>query len=80
MALYIGTPAGSGRHCHAERVALNNGLSGSQEPEYSAVSTNVQEKDRNAAQEAGMDGFTEKPIFVDKLFGVMQQYLKEDSK
>ena len=44
-----------------------------------AVSTNVQEKDRNAAQEAGMDGFTEKPIFVDKLFGVMKQYLDEES-
>ena len=44
-----------------------------------AVSANVQEKDRNAALEAGMDGFTEKPIFVDKLFEAMKQYLSEDS-
>jgi len=44
-----------------------------------AVSANVQEKDRNAALEAGMDGFTEKPIFVDKLFEAMKQYLSEVS-
>ena len=43
-----------------------------------AVSTNVQEKDRNAALEAGMNGFTEKPIFVDKLFEAMKKHLVEE--
>lgn len=43
-----------------------------------AVSANVSEKDRNAAQAAGMDAFTEKPIFVDKLFEAMKQQLRED--
>lgn len=43
-----------------------------------AVSANVQEKDRNDAMEAGMDGFTEKPIFVDKLFATMKKYLDEE--
>ena len=42
-----------------------------------AVSANVYEKDRTAALEAGMDAFTEKPIFVEKLFEVMKQHLKE---
>ena len=44
-----------------------------------AVSSNVQEKDRNAALEAGMDGFTEKPVFVDKLFEAMKKHLVEES-
>ena len=43
-----------------------------------AISTNVQEKDRIAAMEAGMDGFTEKPIFVDTLFEVMKKHLDEN--
>ena len=42
-----------------------------------AVSANVSEKDRHAAQEAGMDAFTEKPIFVEKLFATMKQHLQE---
>ena len=40
-----------------------------------AVSANVLEKDRNMALEAGMDAFTEKPIFVDRLFETMKKYL-----
>ena len=43
-----------------------------------AISTNVQEKDRIAAMEAGMNGFTAKPIFVDKLFEVMKTHLDEE--
>ena len=43
-----------------------------------AISTNIKEKDRIAAMEAGMDGFTEKPIFVDKLFEVMKKHLDEE--
>lgn len=42
-----------------------------------AVSANIYEKDRNAALEAGMDAFTEKPIFIDKLFETMKQHLQE---
>lgn len=42
-----------------------------------AMTTNVEEKDRNAAFEAGMDAFIEKPFFVDKLFSVMKQYLRQ---
>jgi CheY-like chemotaxis protein/transcriptional regulator with XRE-family HTH domain len=33
-----------------------------------AISANVSEQDERAALEAGMDAFTEKPIFVDRLF------------
>jgi len=43
-----------------------------------AISTKVQEEDRVAAMEAGMNGFTAKPIFVDKLFEAMKQNLQED--
>ena len=43
-----------------------------------AISTKVQEEDRIAAIEAGMNGFTAKPIFVDKLFEAMKQNLQED--
>ena len=43
-----------------------------------AISTNAQEKDRIAAMEAGMNGFTAKPIFVDKLFEVMKKHLDEE--
>ena len=43
-----------------------------------ALTANVQEKDREAALEAGMNGFTEKPIFVDKLFDAMKHCLHED--
>ncbi len=42
-----------------------------------AVSANVNEKDRTNALEAGMDAFTEKPIFIDKLFTTMKQHLGE---
>ena len=45
-----------------------------------AVSSNVREKDRHAAQEAGMDGFTEKPIFVDKLFEAMKKHLDQEAE
>ena len=41
-----------------------------------AMTSNVCEKDRNAAFEAGMNAFTEKPIFVDRLFQTMKQYLQ----
>ena len=44
-----------------------------------AISTNVQEKDRSAAIEVGMNGFTAKPIFVDKLFEAMKQQLQEET-
>ncbi len=44
-----------------------------------AVSANVQEKDRKAALEAGMDSFTEKPIFVDRLFEAMKHCLHENT-
>ena len=43
-----------------------------------ALTTNVDEKDRKAAFEAGMDAFTEKPIFVDRLFGTMGKYLHRE--
>jgi|GEM_PF-1229814 len=42
-----------------------------------AVSANIYEKDRNAAFDAGMDAFTEKPIFIDKLFEIMQHHLQK---
>lgn len=40
-----------------------------------ALTTNVSDKDREAALAAGMDAFEEKPIFVDKLFAAMRRYL-----
>lgn len=40
-----------------------------------AMSANVHTKDRRAALEAGMNAFTEKPLFIDKLFKTMEQYL-----
>ncbi|MBR2527101.1 MAG: response regulator [Blautia sp.] len=40
-----------------------------------AMTTKVSEKDRTAALEAGMNAFSEKPIFVDKLFATMGEYL-----
>ncbi len=40
-----------------------------------ALTTNVQEKDRSAAFDAGMNEFTEKPIFVDRLLETMSRYL-----
>ena len=45
-----------------------------------AISTNVQEKDRIAAMEAGMNGFTAKPLFVDKLFEMMKQQLQKETE
>ena len=42
-----------------------------------AMTTNVSEKDRNAALAAGMNAFAEKPIFVDRLFETIRQYLPE---
>ena len=41
-----------------------------------AMTTNVSEKDRNAALAAGMNDFEEKPIFIDKLFDTMRRYLE----
>lgn len=41
-----------------------------------AVSANVYEKDRQNAKEAGIDAFTEKPIFIDKLLETMKQVLE----
>ena len=40
-----------------------------------AMTTNVSEKDRSTALAAGMDGFVEKPVFIDRLFDTMRQYL-----
>ena len=44
-----------------------------------AMTTNVSEKDRKAAFDAGMDGFEEKPIFIDRLFDTMQQWMYRES-
>ena len=41
-----------------------------------AVTANVHDKDRNAAIEAGMNAFTEKPISAEKLFEIMDQHLQ----
>lgn len=41
-----------------------------------AVSANVHERDRNAAFDAGMDAFTEKPILIDKLLEEMKKHLQ----
>ena len=43
-----------------------------------AVTANVYEKDKNTAMEAGMDAFTEKPIYVDRLFETIKPYLKKE--
>ncbi len=40
-----------------------------------ALSANVYEKDQKEALEAGMNGFAEKPIFVEKLFEAMRECL-----
>lgn len=40
-----------------------------------AVSASVYEKDRRAALDAGMDAFVEKPIFTDKLYETLNEYL-----
>ena len=40
-----------------------------------AMTANVYEKDRNAAFEAGMNGFTEKPIVVEKLLSTVNRYI-----
>ena len=43
-----------------------------------AMTTNVSDDDRNAAMEAGMDAFEEKPILVDRLFETMRKHLHKD--
>ena len=40
-----------------------------------AMSANVYDRDRSAALEAGMNAFAEKPIYIDRLFETMEQYL-----
>ena len=40
-----------------------------------AMTSNVSEQDRKTAFAAGMSAFTEKPIFVDKLFATLSRYL-----
>ncbi|MBQ9064011.1 MAG: response regulator [Blautia sp.] len=40
-----------------------------------AMTSNVTEKDKNAAMAAGMNAFSEKPIFTDKLFEIMREHL-----
>ena len=40
-----------------------------------ALSADVYEKDRQRAREAGMDGFAEKPIFIERLFEMITPYL-----
>lgn len=42
-----------------------------------AVTANIYDKDRNAAIEAGMNAFTEKPISVEKLFEVLERLFRE---
>lgn len=41
-----------------------------------AVSANVYDKDRSMAFDSGMDDFTEKPIFIDKLLETLERHLK----
>lgn len=41
-----------------------------------AMTTNVSEKDREAAMAAGMNDFEEKPVFTDKLFHTIGQFLQ----
>ena len=43
-----------------------------------AMTANVSEQERNAAMEAGMNAFAEKPIFIEKLFALMTKYLQEE--
>ena len=45
-----------------------------------AMTASVNEKERSAAIEAGMNAFTEKPVMVDSLFTLMQQYLPRSSE
>ena len=40
-----------------------------------AMTANVYEKDRKAALKAGMNAFTEKPIFTEKLFAAIAAHL-----
>ncbi len=40
-----------------------------------AMTANVNEKDRNAAFEAGMNAFIEKPIYIDKLYATLKEFL-----
>ena len=40
-----------------------------------AMTSNVSDKDRAAALDAGMNAFAEKPIFVEKLFASLGQFL-----
>ena len=42
-----------------------------------AMTANVTEQDRNAAMEAGMNAFTEKPVNTEKLFAILNEYLQE---
>ncbi len=42
-----------------------------------AMTANVSEQDRSAALEAGMNAFAEKPIFIEKLFAVINEYIQE---
>ena len=43
-----------------------------------AMTTNVSEKDRNDALASGMNAFAEKPIFVDRLFETLHQYIPQE--
>lgn len=45
-----------------------------------AMTASVNEKERSAAIEAGMNAFTEKPVMVNSLFTLMQQYLPRSSE
>ena len=40
-----------------------------------AMTANVSENDRNTAFEAGMNAFTEKPIYIDKLYATLKEFL-----
>ena len=40
-----------------------------------AVSANIYDNDRNAATEAGMNAFIEKPVAIDRLFEAMDRII-----
>ncbi|MBQ8094736.1 MAG: response regulator [Clostridia bacterium] len=42
-----------------------------------AMTASVSDKDRQAAMDAGMNAFTEKPISVEKLFSILSQFLEK---
>lgn len=45
-----------------------------------AMTANVEAKDRKAASEAGMNGFTEKPVRVEELYETLARYLHSEGQ